>query len=138
MRKLAFALLVLATFWNVVIVAAVSLDARWALTRAAGGQFTEFPTAIRIIYGIEVFLMLAQILFAYLLLLRHGAWSRKSWLIAQLLIVLYLISTILNALSQSANERINAPCALIIAFAMYILVSRDKPIAELKSDSKRS
>jgi hypothetical protein len=128
MRKVAFPLLVTGSSWNICIVTAVALNAEWVRTRAAGGQFDTFPLVIRMIYGIEALLMIGQIYFGKLLYYRNGAWSISSWRLGQLLIVLYGVSTLLNALSRSSAERFNALFAVICMWAFYELVGRAKPI----------
>jgi hypothetical protein len=80
------------------------------------------------IYGIEALLMIGQIYFGKLLYYRNGAWSISSWRLGQLLIVLYGVSTLLNALSRSSAERFNALFAVICMWAFYELVGRAKPI----------
>ncbi len=129
MRKAAFPLLVIGSSWNVCIVFAVALNAEWVRTRAAGGQFDSFPLPIRVIYGIEALLMIGQIYFGKLLRDRNGAWSVSSWRLAQILIALYGVSTILNALSRSSAERLNALFAIFCLWAFYELVGRERPIS---------
>jgi hypothetical protein len=128
MRKAAFPLLVIGSSWNICIVTAVALNAEWVRARAAGGQFDSFPLAIRIIYGIEALLMIGQIYFGKLLSDRNGAWSISSWRLGQLLIALYGVSALLNAISQSSAERFNSLFAVICMWAFYELVGRAKPI----------
>ena len=78
LRRASFVVLVVATLGNLVLVGGAALNAPWILEHVAGGQFTTLPSGIRVLYALMFVLMLAQVWFAWLLLVRDGAWSRTS------------------------------------------------------------
>lgn len=129
MRKVAFLTAILASLWNLTIIVAVTFDEHWVTTRAAGGQFEHFPLAIRVIYGVEALLIIAQIYFTYLLTVRSGAWNIWSWQFSRILIGIYLLSAIFNGLSRSADEKLNSPVALLLVWSLIYLAGRERPIA---------
>lgn len=129
MRMVAFLTAFLASLWNLTIIVAVTFDEHWVTTRAAGGQFEHFPLAIRVIYGVEALLIIAQIYFTYLLTVRSGAWNIWSWQCSRILIGIYLLSAVFNGLSRSADEKLNSPVALILVWSLIYLAGRERPIA---------
>ena len=102
--------------WNLALVLGVVFNQSFALTRAAGGQFESFPTAIRVAYVVTAALLLWQ----YRTLL--NLWGHRSintpWL-PRLFLIVSLLSAVVNALSRSSNERWNVIPALIITYAFW-------------------
>ena len=102
--------------WNLALVVGVVFNKSFALTRAAGGQYENFPTAIRVAYVVTAALLIWQ----YRTLL--NLWGHRSinptWL-PRLFLVISLLSAIVNALSRSSNERWNVIPALIITYAFW-------------------
>jgi len=110
------ALITAALAWNLTLVLGVVLNQEYALTRAAGGQYENFPTGIRIAYIATAGLLVWQ----YRTLL--NLWGHRSinpvWL-PRLFLVISLLSTLVNAISRSSAERWNAIPALIIAYGFW-------------------
>ena len=60
-NPLAF-IVVLASFaWNIALLVGVVLNAGFAHTRAAGGQYTDFPSGIRVLYVFQLALVIYQV-----------------------------------------------------------------------------
>jgi hypothetical protein len=112
MNRIFKASLLLAFGWNLFLVIGVIANQNYALTRAAGGQFESFPSAIRIAYLINLAIVIYQIdlLFSKI---------KRSDLIIKVFFILSTLSFIVNAISRSANERWNAIPAALIALAFY-------------------
>ena len=107
---------------NVAILLSVSLDLDWVRTRAAGGQFDEFPLAIRILYLAMAIGTL--LLMRFLVILRGDATIRQRK-VAKWLGALFLLSTFTQLISRSPDEKLNAIPAIIIALGFF-LASRDR------------
>ena len=99
--------------FNAILLASVSLNLDWAKTRAAGGQFDNFPIAVRVIYILMVFGMLYLIVF--LKQFENQPISAKRKKVAQILGYLFLFSTFMQLISRSADERWNAIPAAVLA-----------------------
>ena len=98
--------------WNVVLVLGVIANQGFASTRAAGGQFDQFPVEIRIVY----LLNLAVVIYQAIVLFTA---TQRSQLVVKSIFVLSILSVIVNAFSRTAAERWNAIPAAIIAYAFY-------------------
>lgn len=112
MKHLFKSALLLSLGWNIFLVIGVITNQRYAITRAAGGQFEAFPTGIRIAYCVTLAILIfqSQILF-----------SKKRWPRALYALFFFLgsSSVLMNAISRSPDERWNAIPALIIAIAFF-------------------
>jgi hypothetical protein len=107
--------------WNFYLVLGAALNNRSILTRVAGGGFDSMPMGLRVAYGIQSILIIYQIYFVAKLYQRNGAWSKNSYLLARIFMVLSGVSTFVNAISRSSAERWNAIAALIITVGFYFL-----------------
>ncbi|MFM1967173.1 MAG: hypothetical protein RL590_30 [Actinomycetota bacterium] len=105
--------------FNAILLASVSLNLDWAKTRAAGGQFDNFPIAVRVIYILMVFGMLYLIVF--LKQFENQKISAKRKKVAQILGYLFLFSTFMQLISRSADERWNAIPAAVLAVTFFKL-----------------
>lgn len=112
MNRLFKSALLLSIGWNIFLVIGVITNQDYALTRAAGGQFEDFPIGIRIAYC----LTLALVLFQSEILFSRRTWPRALYVI---FFFLSCSSVFVNAISRSADERWNAIPALIISTALY-------------------
>jgi hypothetical protein len=112
MNRIFKATLLLAFGWNIFLVIGVIANQSYAFTRAAGGQFDNFPTGIRIAYLINLAIVIYQIE----LLFRKVP---RSEVIIKIFFALSSISVLVNALSRSPQERWNAIPATLIAYAFY-------------------
>ena len=120
-KNLWFVLLTIATAWNIVLSLFAVGNSHWVLTHVAGGQFHSLPITLRGYYLLLLLASVAEIWFAYQLRLRRGAWSLRTARICSSLTVAYGLSTLVNAISKSPQERLNAPFALIVAYGFFVL-----------------
>lgn len=104
--------------YNAVILVAVALNAEWVRTRAAGGGFTQFPTSIRVIYALQACLMLAL---AWYLTKTTRKWS-LVWA------GVFTVSTFMQLVSRSPDERWNAIPAIVIAAAFYVRARSERVV----------
>jgi hypothetical protein len=112
----------LSILYNVVLLFGVSLNYQWTTTRAAGGQFDSFPTGIRILYFFMAVLM--GVLMIWVWGKRRGLATRGEKRIATFLTTTFVVSTVMQLVSQSSDERWNAIPALILAFTFWVLRDR--------------
>ncbi len=115
-NPLVFAVVLLSFAWNVFLLIGVVLNLDFVHTRAAGGQFTDFPTSIRLIYFFQLVLVIYQARIFKLLF--HGEPIDFKWLPIFFLII-GVIGILLNAISRSSDERWNVIPALIITWAFW-------------------
>jgi hypothetical protein len=110
--------------YNVVILFSVTLNLDWVHTRAAGGQYTTFPTGIRILD----FLMAIFMIFLIGMLWNHRSapMDAKGPKVARIIGYTFFVSTIFQLISRSADERWNAIPALIIAVTFILLSRREQ------------
>jgi len=107
---------------NVAILVSVALDLDWVRSRAAGGQFDEFPVAIRVIY---LAMALGTLLLMRFFVILYGDATFRQRKVAKWLGVLFLLSTFTQLISRSPDERLNAIPAILIALGFF-LASRDR------------
>lgn len=111
----------LALIYNVIILLGVVSNQSWAHPRAAGGQYTDFPVMIRIIY---FFMAIGTaVLIFYLRNLVNISVSPQDLKFARYLGWLFIVSTILQLISRSPQEQWNGIPAAIIAMT-FILIAR--------------
>ncbi len=116
----------LATAWNLFVVISVVFDSSFVLTRAAGGQFTNFPIGIRVTYlGTTMILILQAVT---LVQMWQGYLIRPTWL-PKAFFLMGLVSTFVNMISRSQNERWNGFTAAIVAYAFWVAGVGSKGIA---------
>jgi hypothetical protein len=94
----------------------VVVNAEWALTHAAGGQFEVFPNWLRVLYICNLFFLLYQLLvFGWL---KNGIPVKPNWM-PRFLIAINLLGMILNLISRSPYERFNAIGLAIVAISFW-------------------
>lgn len=110
--------------YNVVILFSVTLNLDWVRTRAAGGQYSNFPIGIRFVY-----LFMAS----FMIFLIGMLWNHRSApmdangpKVARLVGYTFFVSTFFQIISRSADERWNAIPALIIAVTFILLSRREQ------------
>lgn len=116
----------LSLFYNLVLLFAVSLNHQWATTRAAGGQFDSFPTGIRILYFFMAVLM--GVLLFWVWNKRNGITTFRERHLSRSIAIFFLISTFMQLISRSADERWNAIPAVILVITFLRLgksINRD-------------
>jgi hypothetical protein len=111
-----FAAVVLSFAWNIFLLVGVVLNVDFVRTRAAGGQFTDFPAVIRVVYLFQLALVLYQAwIFKQIFYCKP---IRMIWL-PKAFVILGFIGILLNATSRSSNERWNVIPAVIITWAFW-------------------
>ena len=114
----------LALIYNVIILLGVVSNQSWAYSRAVGGQYTDFPVMIRIIY---FFMTIGTaVLIFYLRNLVNVSVSPQDLKFARYLGWLFVVSTILQLISRSSAEQWNAIPASIIALTFLLLARGSK------------
>lgn len=107
---------------NCIILIAVTLNMDWVRTRAAGGQFEDFPIAIRVIYLFMFLLMIA--LAIWLWNNRRAKLTARGTKFARVVGFVFVLSTLTQLISRSADERWNAIPAAILAITFLNLAKR--------------
>ena len=105
-------LLAISLGWNIYLVAGVILNQSYALARAAGGQYSSFPTGIRFAYLVTLAILIYQVLLFFTQV------KRPTW-IHSVFFFLGIASFLVNAISRSSDERWNAIPAAVIAYGFY-------------------
>jgi hypothetical protein len=107
--------------WNFILDLSATLNISPLLHWVAGGQYESLPTFLRFAYAVQTVLVLFQAYFISELYRRNGAWSRGSYLLARIFLILSALSTLVNAISRNPAQRWNAIAAAIIAYGFYKL-----------------
>ncbi|MFM7860401.1 MAG: hypothetical protein ACKO8C_03195 [Candidatus Nanopelagicaceae bacterium] len=115
---------ILSLIYNFIILLSVSLNMEWVRTRAAGGQYESFPIGIRIIYFIMASFM--GTLIFWLWDHRNQILDGPSRRLARIFGITFLISTMLQLISRSPDERWNAIPAFILAVTFFQLTRVNK------------
>ena len=105
--------------YNIILLLSVSLNYDWVRTRAAGGGFDSFPMSIRIIYFFMAVFMGA--LMFWLWDKRNGIITIRGYRFATVLSFVFSISTVMQLISRSSDERWNAIPAAILAITFWVL-----------------
>ena len=123
-NHLVFIAVLLSFAWNIFLLVGVILNIEFVHSRAAGGQFTDFPTSIRVVYILQLALVVYQVWIFKLIFNREPI--RLKWL-PKLFFIVGIIGILLNALSRSSNERWNVIPAGIITWSFwYYGIKREK------------
>ena len=114
----------LAFSWNLFLLVGVVLNLDFAETRAAGGQFNDFPVPLRVVYLFQTVLVGYQVwIFKKIF---HSEPIKLKWL-PKFFFIVGIIGIFLNAASRSSNERWNVIPAAVITWAFWFFgVKRDK------------
>ena len=115
--------------YNIGILISVTLNLHWVRTRAAGGQYKDFPIGIRIVYLIMAFIMI--FLIGMIWKHRENPIGTKGPIVTRIVGYIFILSTIAQLISRSANERWNAIPALIIALTFLAFSKREKILRQL-------
>ena len=108
--------------YNIILLFSVSLNYDWVRSRAAGGGFDSFPMSIRIIYFFMAVFM--GTLMFWVWDKRNGITTIHRFRFATFLALLFSISTVLQLISRSSDERWNAIPAAILAITFWVLRSK--------------
>jgi hypothetical protein len=114
--RLIYLLVLLSFSWNAFLLIGVVLNLSFVLNRAAGGQFTDFPTGIRFIYVLQLALVAYQVWIFKLIF--HSDPVKPNW-IPKLFFTLGILGILANTASRSSNERWNVIPAAIITWSFW-------------------
>ena len=119
--KVLIPLSIVSLLYNIVILTSVTLNLDWVRTRAAGGQFKEFPIGVRFLD----FLMAVFMVFLIGMLWNHREkpMDPKGPTVTRIVGYTFFLSIFFQLISRSADERWNAIPAAILAVT-FILISR--------------
>lgn len=111
-----YGVVLLSFAWNLFLLVGVVLDLHFVETRAAGGQFTEFPAGVRVIYLLQSALVVYQ---AWIFRKIYYSESiRVKWL-PKFFLFVGVLGILLNSASRSSNERWNVIPAAVITWAFW-------------------
>jgi len=115
-NSMVFGTVLLSFAWNIFLLVGVILNISFVHTRAAGGQFTDFPTAIRVVYLLQLALVIYQ---AWIFTRIFNAEPISMKWLPKLFVIIGVIGILLNAASRSSNERWNVISAAVITWAFW-------------------
>jgi hypothetical protein len=123
-NSLIYAIVLLSFAWNLLLLIGVVFNHDFARSRAAGGQFTDFPTVVRVVYLLQCALIAYQMR-TFMLVFRNRK-IRFEWL-PHVFVVIGVLGVLVNAVSRSSDERWNVIPGAIITWAFwYYGVKREK------------
>ena len=123
-NPIVFVIVLLPFAWNAFLLIGVVLNLDFVHTRAAGGQFIEFPTEIRVVYFLQLALVIYQVWIFKLII--HSDPVKPNW-IPKLFFTLGILGILINAASRSSDERWNViPAAIITWSFWYYGVKKEK------------
>ena len=115
-NPLVFGAVLLSFAWNIFLLVGVILNNGFVHTRAAGGQFTDFPASIRVVYVLQLVLVVYQVwIFKQIF---HTEPIRLKWL-PRFFVIVGILGILANAASRSSNERWNVIPAAIITWSFW-------------------
>ncbi len=113
---MVFGAVLLSFAWNIFLLVGVILNIGFVHTRAAGGQFTDFPASIRVVYVLQLVLVVYQVwIFKQIF---HTEPIRLKWL-PRFFVIVGIFGILANAASRSSNERWNVIPAAIITWSFW-------------------
>ena len=113
---MVFGAVLLSFAWNIFLLVGVILNNGFVHTRAAGGQFTDFPASIRVVYVLQLVLVVYQVwIFKQIF---HTEPIRLKWL-PRFFVIVGILGILANAASRSSNERWNVIPAAIITWSFW-------------------
>jgi hypothetical protein len=120
-KKVVLPASLLSLVWTLYLTASVAFNSLSVAPRVAGGQLHAFSGALRFTYAVQAVVVLFQLYFLIQLFKHNGVWSKSSYLLARVFLILSGLSGAVNLMSKSSLERWNAIPAFAIAYA-YIVV----------------
>ena len=123
-RRLALYATLASLAWAVLLTGLAAAGNAWVLDRVAGGIYAggSMPVWMRGIYAVQSLLMLGVAWLAYLYATNNA--TRRQRNLGRFVILMFTLSTIVNAMSKSAPEKFNAIGAAIIVVGIAILRRR--------------
>ena len=121
--KYLIPLSILSLIFNAAILFSVTLNLDWVRTRAAGGQYENFPIGIRFVDFLMGIFML--FLIAMLWNYREKPMDEKGPVVTRIIGYTFFISMFFQIASRSMDERWNAIPAGILAVTFIVLSRRE-------------
>ena len=123
-RRLALYATWLSLAWACLLTGLVAVGNSWVLDRASGGYFVgeTVPLWLRILYALMSLSMLAVAWLAWKYYVNDV--TRRQRNLGRFVMLMFTLSTIMNAMSQSGPERFNAIGAAIVVLGIGILRRR--------------
>ena len=119
--KYLIPLSLISLIYNIVILLSVTLNLDWVRTRAAGGQYKDFPIGVRFVDLLMAIFMV--FLIGMLWNHREKPMDEKGPTVTRVIGYTFFISMFFQIASRSMDERWNAIPAGILAVT-FILISR--------------
>lgn len=120
-KKILLVATLLSLGWTLYLTASVALNRLSVAPRVAGGELHSFSAALRFTYGVQAIVVLFQVFFIVQLFMRNGVWSKSSYLLARIFLILSALSALVNLVSRNPTERWNAIPAFVMALG-YLVV----------------
>lgn len=120
-KKIVLAASLLSLGWNLYLTASVALNSLSVAPRVAGGELQSFSGALRFTYAVQAIVVIFQFFFMVQLFKRNGVWSKSSYLLARIFLILSGLSAVVNLFSRSSEERWNVIPASAIALGYLVL-----------------
>lgn len=123
-RRLALYATLASLAWAVLLTGLAAAGNTWVLDRVAGGVYAggSMPIWMRALYGVQSVLMIGVAWLAYLYATNNA--TRRQRNLGRFVILMFTVSTAVNAISKSSPERWNALGAAIIVVGIAILRRR--------------
>jgi len=115
-RRVASTAVFLSFAWNIFLLIGVVINLSFVQSRAAGGHYTHFPAAIRVVYALQLVLVLYQ---AWIFKSIFNSETLRFMWMPKFFFVVGLFEILVNAASRSSNERLNVIPAVIITWAFW-------------------
>ena len=109
----------MALLWNLYLVIGAALNVSSLMSRVAGGRYHSLPMALRFAYSIQSLIVIFEIFFIVALYKHVGAWSKNSFLLSRIFLILSVLSAFVNFASRSSDERWNTIPAVIAAYGFF-------------------
>lgn len=121
LRLLWFGLIVVMSGFYLLLSISAALDLDWAAARVAGGQYDSLPDLLRVFYLALAVISVGQVVLARGLIEHGGTWSPASARASMLLVILYVVLTVLSAISPSNDVRWTALPAFVLVVSLFML-----------------
>lgn len=118
-KQLILGASLMALLWNLYLVIGATLNLSSLMSRVAGGRYHSLPMALRFAYSIQSLIVIFEIFFIVALYKHVGAWSKNSFLLSRIFLILSVLSAFVNFASRSSDERWNTIPAVIAAYGFF-------------------
>ena len=128
--RILIPLSIVSLVYNVALLTSVTLNLDWVRTRAAGGQFKEFPIGVRFVDLLMAIFMV--FLLGMLWNHREKPLDAKGPMVTRIIGYTFFLSMFFQLISRSADERWNAIPAAILAVTFIFISRREQSSATSK------